>query len=82
MSKRDREPERFRYIRERFGLTNREWGLALGYGGKPVTRANMLNAMERGKKPIPEVVWRLALCLDELGEVPLEWLVEPDNDAP
>lgn len=82
MAASNRDPARLREIRKRLGLSGREMGLALGYGSGPLTRGNMIAAMERGEKAIPETVWRLAECLDYFGEVPEEWLVEPDDDAP
>lgn len=58
-------PEQFKARRLSLGLSQSEFGLALGYGGRKATRGNMISDFERGIKPIPATMkYRLA-CIGQ-----------------
>jgi hypothetical protein len=63
-------PEDFKHARGICGRSTRQWGLALGYGGKHVTL--QVRQMESGAKPIPASVARLAWLFWRHG-VPEGW---------
>lgn len=56
----------FRQIRKNLGLSEARFAELLGYTGKPVNNRTRIQEMERGKKPIPLYIARLAWLIDEV----------------
>ena len=61
---------KLKYIRSRYGLSAAQWGHLLGYSGRNV--AVHVRRLERGARPIPPAVGKLALMY-ALNGIPKEW---------
>jgi transcriptional regulator with XRE-family HTH domain len=59
-------------IREAFGLSASTMGRALGYSGPKANIAVHIGRLERGDRPIPVAIGRLALMFSREG-IPTEW---------
>jgi hypothetical protein len=61
----------FKRIREAFGLSA-TMGQALGYSGLKANIAVHIGRLERGDRPIPVAIGKLALMFSREG-IPTEW---------
>jgi transcriptional regulator with XRE-family HTH domain len=64
-----------RAAREQVGLSQADFGQALGYGGTKQSRRGILSAFENGHKPAPIFVARLAEMFRRYG-VPKDFMPE------
>lgn len=62
----------FRMIRDKFGLSASAMGRALGYSGPKANVAVHIRRLERGDRPVPSAVARLAYMFCRNG-IPEEW---------
>ena len=65
--------KQFRAIRFDLGLSELEWGLVLGYGGKPGTVRRHIRKIEAGTREITPWLERLAEMYRRHG-IPQEWM--------
>ena len=59
-------------IRQAFGLSAAAMGRALGYSGPRANIAVHIRRLERGDRPIPAPIGRLAIMFQREG-IPNEW---------
>lgn len=71
------EPHEFKAIRKSFDFSATEWGLALGYAGNRANIRQTITRYEKGDRPVPPIVARLAIMYEEYG-IPEEYDPRPD----
>lgn len=73
--------EKFKSVRESFGMSQWQWAKILGYISEDkMNLGKQVSDMERGSKAIPRTIARLVETFDYFGNIPKQFLEKKEGE--